>query len=365
MAQDSETAGLFVFNGTAVHAAQTHLAPPAAMQNYQGKHDVHSNVQNRTCQPLSIRPLQPIVNAQRVHRQVRPRGGQPRTRLVIQPLTSSAAGTTTVAYAVKSVLCQQPKKGVILFLATPVVPEDISSICLVSQGSPVVIKVVPQPTKATEDRYDDPLCEVGAHQLMMQRQSSPHVIKMLDCLQDQSFVYIVLPYLEGGDFYALIDSMGDKGLPETKAQSYLRQICQGLLHMKKANLAHHDVSLENICVDKKGIVQIIDMGMSLHCPEKPCSIAGKVTKASQGDNDQNHSELSTLIRLPCRGKPSYMPPGKFLLQNSSTPSLIITVIIMTFHSLYAPFAYTAEVVHEIPMDPYKADVWSVGVCLYR
>ena len=70
-------------------------------------------------------------------------------------------------------------------------------------------------------------------------------IPLLDCMQDTRYVYLVLPYLAGGDLFDKVQAAGEGGLPQGQARTYLRHVAQGLLYMKRtARLAHHDVSLE-------------------------------------------------------------------------------------------------------------------------
>jgi len=47
--------------------------------------------------------------------------------------------------------------------------------------------------------------------------TTPHVIHLIDAWMDSKYVYLVMPYLTGGDLFTLIDSMDDKGLPEAQA----------------------------------------------------------------------------------------------------------------------------------------------------
>jgi len=117
-----------------------------------------------------------------------------------------------MAYAIDSILCQSPKTGVALLLATPVTNNNdesdnsqqfSSSRCLVRCGPPVVIKAAPHHNANEGIRHDNPVAEIAALQyLTVQRQyykmkdpHHPHVIHLLDCCQDDHFVYMVLPYL--------------------------------------------------------------------------------------------------------------------------------------------------------------------------
>ena len=112
-------------------------------------------------------------------------------------------------------------------------------------------------------------------------------------------------------------------MPEADAKSYLSQMVEGLLLMKRSvGLAHHDVSLENVMLDglHDGQAQIIDMGMCLHLPPVSC-----------GEGTTGRRLAPMLVRQRCSGKAGYVSP---------------------------------EVVREEPFCGFAADIWSLGVCLY-
>jgi len=55
---------------------------------------------------------------------------------------------------------------------------------------------------------------------------SSHVIRLVDAMQDDEFIYLVLPYMAGGDLFERVDSTNIKGLSEATAASYLRQMAK-------------------------------------------------------------------------------------------------------------------------------------------
>lgn len=95
---------------------------------------------------------------------------------------------------------------------------------------------------------------------------------------------------------------------------YLSQMCEGLLCLKRQGMAHHDVSLENFMMDSEGQLEVIDLGMSLCCCHEGCSCMVSAGRA-------------------VGGKPAYISPQ-------------------------------VARGREQAYDPFAADVWSLGVCLY-
>jgi len=63
-----------------------------------------------------------------------------------------------------------------------------------------------------------------SHQNGMHHQ---HVVRLVDAMQDESYYYIVTPYLSGGDMFSVVEARGKKGLPPYEAAGYFQQACEG------------------------------------------------------------------------------------------------------------------------------------------
>jgi len=233
-----------------------------------------------------------------------------------------------------------------MYLATPLLKEEGKGEFFIKSGAPVVIKAVRIPSRIC--RANDPFAEIAAFQLLdeayqRRQQRCHHIVPLLDSFQDNHHVYMVFPHLSGGDLFARVKSMGVRGLPEPEAANYVRQMCEALLFMKEsAGLAHNDISLENICATDKNRhhVQLIDLGMSVYVPEPIDSAAleASTAKAAAAPSAPPSSEAATANPVPTLfapqkgcGKVTYLAP---------------------------------EIILEEPYEPYSADVWSLGICLY-
>ena len=253
----------------------------------------------------------------------------------------------SAAYAIDSIIKDQPKTGVMVLIAFPITPvlhagesHDECSYMACGEASPVVIKAVPlhpinkrsSPTSFRAHHAvagDEPLSEIGALQILQQyrphHHHSHHVNYLMDCMQDRHYIYMVFPFLSGGDLFSRVKAARVRGLSDSQASWYLRQMAEGLLYMKEvAGMAHHDVSLENAMVSDDNVVKIIDFGMCIGVPFKAAPTA---TAAANGSS----SGPIYLTPQRCRGKPSYVAP---------------------------------EVVREEACDPFASDIWSLGVSLY-
>ncbi|KAI8647470.1 kinase-like domain-containing protein [Parasitella parasitica] len=133
----------------------------------------------------------------------------------------------------------------------------------------------------------------------------PHLIDLRQVLQDSSYVYFVMEYLEGGELFHVLAERGR--LPENEARHLFGQMITALDWCHTHYISHRDLKPENILLDKeKKNLKIADFGMA----------------AMQQPN--------ALLRTSC-GSPHYASP---------------------------------EIVKGRRYDGTAADVWSCGAILY-
>ncbi|KAL0584991.1 hypothetical protein ABG067_005128 [Albugo candida] len=111
-------------------------------------------------------------------------------------------------------------------------------------------------------QMDNPFNEgLTIHKLMSGGKPHNHILQFYDAfIVDQSY-YVVMEYCEGGDLLDLLQSMPQHRFPEPIAMRYFRQIVHGLRHLHTQNIAHRDISLENILM-KRNQCKICDFGLS-------------------------------------------------------------------------------------------------------
>ena len=115
---------------------------------------------------------------------------------------------------------------------------------------------------------DDPVNECAAHQLLGRR--NRHIVTLSHALQTETHLYLVFPYLSGGELLsALFDEMAlsPTGLPdESLARARFVQILSAVAHLQKKGVCHRGLSLKNLHLDDKGNVVLVDLGLCLRVP---------------------------------------------------------------------------------------------------
>lgn len=90
--------------------------------------------------------------------------------------------------------------------------------------------------------------------------------------EDKQNVYLLMEYVNGWDLFGLIDSLNGS-ISEKSTRQIFRQIIEAIKHLHSKGIAHRDIKLDNIMVDAKLKVKIIDLGLcqvsnATRCSEK-------------------------------------------------------------------------------------------------
>jgi serine/threonine protein kinase len=133
----------------------------------------------------------------------------------------------------------------------------------------------------------------------------PHIVRYIDCYEDESYLYIVMEYIKNGDLLTYI--LKNK-LSEKEAKHIFVQLLSAIIYCHGHMIAHRDLKLENIVLSNKSkmLVKLIDFGLA---------------------NFVNSDALHT---TKC-GSLDYISP---------------------------------EIITKSSYNPLKADIWSLGVVLY-
>jgi serine/threonine protein kinase/tetratricopeptide (TPR) repeat protein len=87
-----------------------------------------------------------------------------------------------------------------------------------------------------------------------------NVCKMYDLNEEQETPYITMEYVKGEDLKSLI--MREGHLPEEKAIAIAMQVCRGLKEAHASGIVHRDLKPQNIILDEKNDVKVMDFGIA-------------------------------------------------------------------------------------------------------
>jgi len=123
-------------------------------------------------------------------------------------------------------------------------------------GQSVALKFLPQ-----EAAQDQRLLERFHGEVRVARQvSHPNVCRVYDIGQAEGMPFISMEYVDGEDLASLLLRIGR--LPATKALETARRLCAGLAAAHDRGIMHRDLKPQNIMINKRGDVVIMDFGLA-------------------------------------------------------------------------------------------------------
>ena len=134
--------------------------------------------------------------------------------------------------------------------------------------------------------------------------SHPNIIRMYEHFSEPPYQYIVLEYCHDGSLEDYVTKHGP--MRESQVVPLIRQICSALKFCHARKIAHRDIKPGNILLDQYGRPKIADFGLSTSC------------------------EQGVILRVNA-GSRAFMPP---------------------------------EMIQRRGYDPFKADIWALGVTIY-
>ena len=112
-------------------------------------------------------------------------------------------------------------------------------------------------------------------QIMATLNKKPHenILTLLDFFEDDDYYYIETPmHGETGsiDLFDLIELKTN--MTEHEAKLIFKQVASGIKHLHDNGIVHRDIKDENIIVDNKGFVKLIDFGSAAYVKSGPFDV---------------------------------------------------------------------------------------------
>lgn len=101
-------------------------------------------------------------------------------------------------------------------------------------------------------------------------------LRLYETFEDEQFVYLVTEYIPGGELFDLVEQF-PYGVPEVLCIKILRQVFTAISQLHKLDIAHLDLKLENIMYNPDTEkIKIIDFGYAAKTEEKLKEYSGSI-----------------------------------------------------------------------------------------
>lgn len=120
-------------------------------------------------------------------------------------------------------------------------------------GEKVVIKKIPQTTPIRMINNEVKAGKsLGTHD---------NIAALLQYIDKPDYHFLVFQFVSGADLFNHLERNNFAPHTESDARKIIGQILSALAHIHSRNIAHRDIKLENILIDKSGKVTVIDLGL--------------------------------------------------------------------------------------------------------
>ncbi len=93
----------------------------------------------------------------------------------------------------------------------------------------------------------------------LSKKPCPYIVSLRYAFQNDNYIFMIFDFLQGGEIFYHMNTKGT--LSEDSIRFYASEICVAIGYLHDMGVIYRDLKLENLCLDTKGHVYLIDLGL--------------------------------------------------------------------------------------------------------
>ncbi|KAF2085191.1 serine/threonine-protein kinase cot-1 [Saccharata proteae CBS 121410] len=156
------------------------------------------------------------------------------------------------------------------FLRTKERPENFTTVKIIGKGAFGEVKLVQRRNDGkvyalkslikSEMFKKDQLAHVRSERDILAESDSPWVVKLHTTFQDNTFLYMLMEFLPGGDLMTMLIKY--EIFTEDITRFYMAELTLAIEAVHKLGFIHRDIKPDNILLDRGGHIKLTDFGLS-------------------------------------------------------------------------------------------------------
>eukprot|EP00535_Pseudo-nitzschia_heimii_P000106 CAMPEP_0197183386 /NCGR_PEP_ID=MMETSP1423-20130617/7790_1 /TAXON_ID=476441 /ORGANISM="Pseudo-nitzschia heimii, Strain UNC1101" /LENGTH=799 /DNA_ID=CAMNT_0042633963 /DNA_START=112 /DNA_END=2511 /DNA_ORIENTATION=- len=102
----------------------------------------------------------------------------------------------------------------------------------------------------------------------------PFILPLIGSFQDDNFLFLLLPFQQGGELFNVVHTDTRDGLDNNSSQFYAACILEALGYLHARNIVYRDMKPENAMIDKDGYCIMLDFGFAKIVVDKTYTLCG-------------------------------------------------------------------------------------------
>lgn len=98
---------------------------------------------------------------------------------------------------------------------------------------------------------------------IMKKLEHPYIVKLYDSKETEHYIHLMIEHIKGCSLFTYLKQRYNRRLAEPEAKRIIYQLISAVDYLHGMNIAHKDIKLENVLLDERGNVKLIDFGFAM------------------------------------------------------------------------------------------------------